>query len=658
MILVRIILVWAAIVLLRLFHLQVVSHAEYKELAQRQQERVVEVRAQRGSIFDRSGQPLAMSLPLDSVCVNPQRVPDLNVAADILSRVLELDRLEFLTKLAAYKRAGRGFMWVKRKIRPDESKRIRSYGLEWVEFRTESHRIYPKGSLASHVVGAVNHDERGVVGLEASLDEDLEGRPGVVRLLTDVRHRGFETHVSSEGLAGISITTTLDERIQFVAERELKKAVEEHQCKTGSLLVMKPGTGEILAMANYPTFNPNEPVKRGQPLSHRLNLSVSAPFEPGSVFKVITVAAALEKTPLKPKTVIPCGNGIINLFGRVIRDHDPYDALSMADVLAKSSNIGAIQVGLRVGDATMFDYIQKFGFGRMTGVPLPAESAGMLRRLKNWSKSSIGSIAMGHELSTTTLQLAQACSVVANGGLLIRPRLILRTDPPVDYLEPAAFEEPVRILKPETAITMRSMMEGVVLKGTGTKARLDGYSAGGKTGSAQIFDFENHVYTHRYNASFMGFAPVPNPAIVVVVTLNGASKYGGAVAAPVFREVAMAALRVLDVPPDVPYDAPAEDDNPDTGDLAIAELAEQPPPEMLRAVGMTTVFGPPEPGPLQVVGPKVPNFRGKTVRNVIEQSSELGLPVEFVGTGIARLQTPPAGATLGPGERVKIFFAR
>jgi cell division protein FtsI (penicillin-binding protein 3) len=415
---------------------------------------------------------------------------------------------------------------------------------------------------------------------------------------------------------------------------------------------MDPSTGEILALASYPAFDGNQPVSSEQDLANRINHAVSAPFEPGSVFKVITVTAALETTPLRPETVIPCGRGRINLFGRVIHDHDSYAALPVSEVLAKSSNIGAIQIALRTGERNLLDYVRRFGFGRATGIPLPAESAGKVRDLENWGRSSIGSVAMGHELSVTTVQLAQAISVVANGGLLMKPRLVLRRQKPGQKPEMDVVEPPRRVVRPETAITMRQMMEGVVLHGTGKLARMDGYTAGGKTGSAQIFDPNCGCYKHVYNSSFAGFAPVGNPAIVVVVTINGAPEFGGAVAAPVFRAVATAALRLLDVPKDLPDAPPPREDEPvGFADLAIADLGS--PAALLPEPGI-----PASGGVFELWGPKVPDFSGKTMRTVLEESAALGLPVEVAGSGIVRGQAPPAGSILPHGERVRLQFAR
>jgi cell division protein FtsI (penicillin-binding protein 3) len=660
----RIALIWAILILGRLFQLQILHHDDFLRQAQSQQEKLVEIQAPRGAILDRSGQKLALSLPVDSVCINPLRIKDLSVASDILGRILALDQAALLTKMKEAAASRRGFLWVKRRITAEESARLRELQskLDWIELRPESRRFYPYKTLAAHLIGGVDFEEKGNAGIEQSLNEDLEGHPGAIRITSDVKQRGFESQVATEPQAGRPLRLTIDSRIQFIAERELKNAVETHHCKTGSLVAINPRNGEILALANYPTYDPNEPPNPGDEIEARMNLAVTAPFEPGSVFKVITLSAALETTHLRPESIIPCGNGSLTLFGRVVHDHNSYSALPMEDVLARSSNIGAINVGLRVGDANMYEYIKRFGFGKITGIALPGESAGMVRSLKRWQRSSIGSVAMGHEISATTLQLAQAASIIANGGVLVKPHLLLD----------APAEPPRRVLKPETAITMRQMMEGVILKpyGTGHKyARIPGYTAGGKTGTAQIYDLKTHQYTHAYNASFMGFAPVTNPAIVVVVTINGATGlagYGGPSSGPVFREVASAALRLLDVPKDQPDTLPSDGEAVDTddNDLAIAELANSEAATQAATKSspdqnfLTASAAPAANLDLQLTGPKVPSFLGLTVRAAVETSSARGIPVEFIGSGLARGQFPPPGSILPLGERVRIQFGR
>jgi cell division protein FtsI (penicillin-binding protein 3) len=464
---------------------------------------------------------------------------------------------------------------------------------------------------------------------------------------------------------GTPLTLTIDERIQFVAEREIAAAVEAHHAQSGSVVVMNPYNGEIFALASYPTYDPNLPPQPGQDKASRLNHAISVPFEPGSVFKVITLSAALETTDLQPASMINCGHGAITLFGRTIHEaHTGYGTIPMAMVLAKSSNVGAIQIGMRVGQANMHQYVRKFGFGQKSGISLPGESAGKVRQLARWSKASLPSMSMGQEISVTTLQLAQAGAVIANGGLLVKPRLISKKGN-----QTVPVEQPVRVLKPETAITMRQMMEGVVMPGgTGTRARLQGYTSGGKTGSAQIYDPVAKHYTHSYNGSFMGFAPLTNPAMVAVVTLNGThgtAGFGGLAAAPVFHAVVTEALRVLEVPKDLPDETPTRTQvasKEEAGDLAIADIGrgqpniledgdeeEQPAAgQAERASGV----------PAQPAGPTVPNFRGMTMRAVLAEAAAKGLTVLPDGSGVARVQYPPPGSTLHQGERIRVEFAR
>ncbi len=678
---------WAGLIFGRLVWLQVIHHDDLLRLAQQQQQKMQWIPALRGTIFDRNGQALAKSLPAESVCVNPQKISDPAMAADLLSQALNLDRAKLQERIEDAKLRGSGFLWVKRKILEDEAAALRSLNLPWVEFRPEIRRFYPHHTLAAHVLGSMgmtdsgDTEEHGTAGIEASFDEDLAGRPGLARVYTDVKQNPYDSVVARQPEPGADLTLTIDSNLQYDAERALEAAVVRTGAKTGSVVAMNPYTGEVLALANYPTYDPNLPPGAGEPENARSDLAVTTPFEPGSVFKTVTLSAALETTNLRPDTIIDCGNGVITLFGRVIHDTHRYGALTMAQVYEKSSNIGAIHIGLRVGNRTMYEYIKKFGFGARTGIELPGESAGEVRRVENWTPSSIGSVAMGHEVSTTSVQLAVMAAAIANGGLKVKPQIVMARHQPGEPEEKFPPEKPKRILQPETAITMRQLMEGVVLRGTGRVfATLKGYTSGGKTGSAQVYDLKAHVYTHKYNASFIGFAPVVNPQIVIAVTLNdtaiGSAGFGGPAAAPVFREVAMTGLRILDVPKDLPDDLkPARSKPSDYNDLAIAGLGDAPDARSGEAVSSVTQLPPASEGalaqapderrrqffPAAVVGPKVPDFHGMTLRAVLEESSARGMPVETVGTpeaGLVRSQDPPAGTILPPGERIRLEFAK
>ena len=655
-------MVWCGGILYKLISLQVLHHSAYARIARKNQELVHEIPAQRGSIFDRNGEPLAMSVPTETVIVDPLKIPDLAFAADLLASFLHMDRVALYGQLKHDYDEHRGYMVVKKKITFDEGQSLRTLPVDWIEIQTENQRHYPKGMLAAHILGGVDFSGKGNAGVEKALDADLRGVPGQMRLLTDVKRRGIDSQGSTEAKPGAAITLTIDERLQYVAEKEIAAAVQSHSAASGSVVVMNPSTGDILALASYPTFDPNVPPRDMKDVIARQNHATSVPFEPGSVFKVITLSAALETTRLRPETIIDCGSGSITLFKRTIHEaHGGYGAIPMATVLAKSSNVGAIKVGMTVGQDNMYEYVRRFGFGQRTGVPLPGESRGRLRKLPQWGKTSLASISMGQEVSVTTLQLAQAASVVANGGMLVRPRLVLKNG---GQLQPQAT--PVRVLRPDNAITMRRMMEGVVMPGgTGyPEAKLVGYSVGGKTGSAQIFDFATKHYTHNYNGSFMGFAPLTNPAIVVVVTLNGthgSAGYGGRAAAPVFRAVASEALRVLDVPQDLPPDPPktqvAAKKDVDGDDLAIADLGSDLP-NILQDGDDDDAQTAAATAKAPANGPTVPNFAGMTMRDALAVAASKGIAIVPLGSGLARMQYPAPGSALREGERIRVQFVR
>lgn len=684
------VLLWGALIFCKLISLQVVHHREYVKKASERQIEKVEIQAPRGAILDRAGRPLAMSVPTESVSVDPRNVPSLELGSDLLARELHLDPAALYKRLKLARANHRGFFRVKQDLTLQEVEDLRNLQLDWIHIDSGSQRHYPNGTLAAHVLGGVDFKEVGNGGIEKALEADLRGQPGMARILMDVKRRAVAELTASPARPGATITLTIDERLQFVAQREIAAAVAEHGAVSGSVVVMNPYDGQILALASYPTYDPNEPPVTEEEVAARANHATAVPFEPGSVFKVITLSAALETTNLRPESPINCHGGVLTLFGRTIHDsHAGFGILPMAMVLAHSSNIGAIEIGLQVGRESMYNYVRKFGFGQKTGVPLPGESKGRLRPLTKWGSTSLASMAMGQEVSVTTLQLAQAAAVVANGGLLVKPRLVLKKGDQAPPVEP-----PVRALRPETAITMRQMMEGVVLNGTGRGARIAGYTVGGKTGSAQIFDYATRHYTHTYNGSFMGIAPLTNPAVVVVVTLNGThgtSGFGGAAAAPVFKAVATEALRILDVPKDVPDQQTPTlvAKNEVTDDLAIADLGSgpniledpededqtaeprrqaeakpapvatagtQPGKSQPNAVAAGTQPGAPAEGASAAA--TVPNFKGMTLRAVLTEATARGISVQPDGSGVARVQDPPPGAVLHQGERIRVQFAR
>jgi cell division protein FtsI (penicillin-binding protein 3) len=668
---------WALLIVFRLLQLQIFGQSKYRHLAEIQQEKLDTIAAPRGAILDRNGNYLAISSEVPIVCVNPLRIPDKDTAAALLASILDLDKAELLANLQRAAASRRGYLVVDARATGAEVDAIGKLNLDWIDIRKGSARSYPNGQLAAHVIGNVDAEGKGVAGIEKRLDADLGGVPGLVRVTTDVHRRGYDFEIEKQPVIGTNIKLTIDSRLQYVAEEALKEAVVKNHAERGSVVAMDPNNGEILALANYPTYDPNERLKAREKPVGRENYAVVAPFEPGSVFKVVTLSAALETTNLRPETIINCGNGVLRIGSRVIHDHKPYAALPVQDVLAFSSNIGAIRIGMQVGNANMYQYSRNFGFGQRTGIELPAEAPGLVRPLKRWQPASIGSVAMGHEVSVTSLQLAQAGAVFANGGFLVRPHILINDQGPARPETVRGREKPLRVLQPETVITMRRMMERVVTEKGGTgygRAHILGYSTAGKTGTGQIFDFEHHIYTHRYNASFLGFAPVVNPRVLVVVTVAGTSGeagYGGLAASPAFKTVASEALRLMGIPRDLPGEL--DDQNQDVklaqlpdstnrdveDDVAIAALGEGPSPEDERAARAESPAETTTSSLTMVVAPpKTPNFLGKSVRVVVEEAAEQGVVVETKGDGLAHIQRPAPGEPLLPGTAVRILFTR
>ncbi len=569
-ILVVLALAWVVGIGARLVQLQVVEYDQHAAYARSQQTRKVNLVAPRGAIYDRDGNALAVSLEHESIAINPMRIPDVvgaSGAALQLASTLGLDKDQLQKKIQRYRDNKWGFLWIRRWANPAELKAVKSLRSDWVEFYRESKRHYPKQELACHVLGSVGVDGNGLFGVEHSMDYLLQAENGNETVLQDVTRRAIQSEITTQPRPGISVRLTIDQRVQSAAEAALRRAVEKHSAPSGSVVVMDPNTGDLLAVANYPDFDPNVRPRRSKDLEARMNRAVSIEYEPGSVFKIITMAAGLEQTKLRPDTIIPCGNGVLRLPGRTIRDAHPYSFLSFAEVLAKSSNIGAIFVALQVGKDLMHDYVRRFGFGTSTDLPLPYEQSGYVWPMHKTSSqkvygSILASVAMGHQISATTVQLAQACSVIANGGTLVRPRLLMELRAPNGKITSLQGKREGRVIQPETAITMRKLMEGTMLTGTGKSSRLRGWTSGGKTGTAQIFDRKLRRYVKRYNSSFLGFAPLQNPSIVVAVTLNETSLYGGVIAGPVFQEVASETLRILGVPMDHPESAMAKSVTP------------------------------------------------------------------------------------------------
>ena len=655
---------WMGAALARLGYLQLVCYSDYLARAQRQQQRIVEVSPKRGTIYDRNLHELAMSVSVDSCFAVPAEIAKPKLAARLLARVLSTSPEEIETRLSA----SRAFVWIARKLPPEKVERIQALNLRGIYFQKENQRFYPKRQLAAHVLGFVDIDEKGLAGIEYALDDQVRGKPGRMLVLADARRRWYD-RTEKAADAGSSVVLTIDEKIQYIAEKELAAAVHETRALAGTIIVQDPNTGALLAVANWPPFNPNAPT--GSSADSRMNRAIGALYEPGSTFKVITLAAALEEGITRPEEIIDCQMGAIYIGGHRIRDHKRFGLLSVAEVIAKSSDVGAIKVGLRVGAPKLYDYIRAFGFGSPTGVDLPGENRGLLRRVENWSAISVGSISMGQEIGVTPVQLATAVSAIANGGLLYRP-YVLRELRRAGQVERPAPSPPRRAVRPATAATLRRLLEGVVREGTGKLARLEGYTSAGKTGTAQKID----PATGRYSptqliASFVGFAPLNTPVVTILVSLDSpvGRHHGGDVAAPVFKRVAEQVLGYLDVPHDLfgspalerasnhqkPRQPPADvsDFDPVQAEAGVAEeAATRPSPRRAAPAAAPTVALP------DGEGITVPQLKGKTVRGATEECLSLGLNPVLVGTGVAVEQSPEAGVQVRRGSRVTVRFAR
>ncbi len=579
-------LLWALAIASRLFWLQIVNHHEFVERAARQQLRTFEVAPRRGVLFDRNLHELAMTVLVDSIYADPAEIDDKQAAARALAAIVHTDPDDKRTTeeaIAARLEAGHNFAWVARRVTPDVAKRVRALSMKGIYFQKEFQRFYPNNQLAAQLLGYVGVDDNGLGGLEDKFNSQLHGVPGRMYTAMDARRRilGSSEHDPEPGR---NLVLTIDENIQFMAEHALDHAMEKTHALSGTVVVQDVHTGQILALAIRPTFNPNQ-FRYATPSLLR-DHAVSDVYEPGSTFKLVTYAAALDQHLVTPDTMINCQGGQINLFGRTIHDDQSDRGLGtipVATALARSSDVGVIKVALMLGPDRLYHYIRDFGFGQRTGIELPGETRGLLRPVKYWQPASIGYVAIGQEEAVTPLQLVTMVSTIANGGVYLPPHILMPGQEdghdhpigpplPVSSLRPDPFKpgddlpNPLppgahRVISTLAAAEMRGMLEGVVLYGTGKTAQLDGYSSAGKTGTAQKIDPATHTYSKSLHiASFAGFAPVNNPAIAVAVIIDSpkGAYYGAAVSAPVFAEVAQQVLEYMGVPHDIPLQPPTK----------------------------------------------------------------------------------------------------
>ncbi|WP_263353767.1 penicillin-binding protein [Acidicapsa acidisoli] len=732
-------LIWVSLIVAKLFWLQVVRHKEFVEKAQKQQQHTFEVAPRRGVLYDRNLRELAMTVQADSVFAVPSEIEDKKATVHALAQIVHTSAEDTWTsedQIAERVNASRGFAWIARRLSPETAAKVKALNLKGIYFQKEFQRFYPDSEIAAQVLGYVGVDDNGLGGMEQKFDSRLHGQPGRMYAAMDAR-RHVMGSTEREPEPGANLVLTIDENIQFIAERALDAAMQRTRADNGTVVVQDVHTGQILALAIRPTFNPND-FRHTTPALLR-DHAVSDVYEPGSTFKLVTYASAIDQGIVKPDDKIDCQGGAITFNGRTIHDDksDHYGVITVHEALEHSSDVAAVKLALRMGPEHFYDYIRNFGFGSKTGLELPGETRGLLRPPARWGATSIGSIAIGQEVAVTPVQLVSMVSTIANGGVYLPPHVVLNTQDPnsqnsghaagqqntqlvaLPFHAGEELPNPLpqgahRVISTMSAAEMRKMMEGVVLYGTGKQAQLNGYSSGGKTGTAQKIDPATHTYSKTMHiASFAGIAPVNSPVIAVAVVLDnpkggGISYYGGAASAPVFAQVAQDTLEYLGVPHDIevrPNHAPAknltahdaEPEQEHTGDVnaLLSAVNDLPADDPLRqavsnartpattkdsdkktaSIVVSTKTKSAEPQPATNANPsptptvvavslpagktiKVPSLIGMPVRQVVEQVATAGLNLQVEGRGLVRSQEPAAGSQVQPGAQIVVHCAR
>ncbi|KAA9129721.1 penicillin-binding protein 2 [Marinihelvus fidelis] len=521
----------------RSVNLQVMESDFLQDQGEARYLRDIELPTTRGVISDRNGEPLAVSTPVESVWVNPKELLQAADRLPDLARVLGADADDLERRLG--QRATREFVWLRRRLNPEVARQVEELSIPGVGLQREYRRFYPTGEVAAHMIGFTNIDDVGQEGLELAYNDWLSGEPGLKRVIRDRKGRTIEeVELLRESEPGQDLRLTIDRRLQYLAYRELKRSVLEHAARSGSVVVLDVQTGEVLAMVNLPSYNPNQPGSGAEGLRNR---AITDVFEPGSVMKPFAIMSMLENGLVRPDTPVDTNPGYVYMSGYTIRDHHNYGVLDVTGLLTKSSNVGVSKLALQLEPERMWDTYTRVGFGEATGTGFPGESAGVLRNHRRWRPVEQATISYGYGVSVTSLQLAQAFAVIADEGRLRQPTLIA-----------GSVNPPMTVTDPEIARQVAAMLETVPgPEGTGKQARVRNYRVAGKTGTSR--KASGSGYAARYVASFAGFAPASNPRLVTVAVINdpgGDAYYGGAVAAPLFSNVMGGALRLLNIAPD------------------------------------------------------------------------------------------------------------
>ncbi len=541
---------WTGVLVLRLVQLQVIDHPKLKSEAIHQNQNINQIKPKRGSIFDRNMTILARSVPQYSVFSQPLEGESRSAQwtrIKSIGRVLKLSSSKLLSIKAQIDKDA-NFIWLARKIEEKTANRVIDSNINGIYLMEENKRFYPQGRRAAHVLGRVDIDERGVSGLEYKYNTTLQGVEGEGLISRDAKRRRYHFETLKAPVDGRDLVLTLDETIQYIAEQELEQAVLQSRAEWGTVIVSEPSTGEILAMANYPSYDLNQPPNPPTKLDR--NKAVHHTYDPGSTFKIITVSAAVENKSVGMKETFDCTPGYVVYAGNTFWDHERLGILSFPDVFVHSSNVGSIFVGQRIGEENLFRTITRFGFGQRTGIDLPAEERGLLNPLERWTKISVASHSIGYEISVTPIQMLQAVNVIANRGLTIPPKIVKKINGS-DIEDPSQLAHQ-RVLSSETATIVRDILLEAVASGTGIPAQIPGYTIFGKTGTAQKFDRDaNRYLSTAHIASFVGVVEDGRPLFSIIVVIDDPKGhfYGGQVAAPVFRKIAKNVLRYMCVPP-------------------------------------------------------------------------------------------------------------
>ncbi|MDA8428649.1 MAG: penicillin-binding protein [Geobacteraceae bacterium] len=630
----------------RAFYLQILQHEEMVKLADKEHQRIVPLTPARGAILDCNGTALAVSVEMDSCYAEPRHIQDIDGTAAVLAPLFGLPKSELVKKLTTSKH----FVWLERRLTPEIALRVKNMKLHGVGFVKENKRFYPNMEIAANVLGFTGQDPNGLDGIELKYDSTILGNTGY--LVTERDNLGRDISVKNTVIKntapGKTVILTLDKNIQYITEKELAKAVTESGAKNGMALVMEPASGRILALANYPSFNPNAYSKYPQALLR--DRVVADSFEPGSTFKIFLIAAALEEKIVKPSDSFNCENGSYKVADRTIHDTHSYGRLSVSDILKYSSNIGATKIGFKLGDERLFRYLKNFGFGERTGIDLPGESSGYLRDWHHCYGVDLANISFGQGVSVSAIQLVTAVSAVANGGNLMKPYIVERiqddSGQEVQQFEPQIVQ---RVISPDTAQLVTRMMETVTASGgTGTNAVVEGFKVAGKTGTAQKADPVTHRYGAKRTASFIGFIPADKPRLTILVVVDEpkTSQYGGVVAAPAFRAIANNTLAYLKVAPDaalIKQHKPAE---AKSGPAAVSPQAQQesiPEGDPLAGSAQGAVV--------------MPDFRGMSMRRVLQVMEKRNINIRLLGSGRAVEQSPTPGHAIRSSDEVWVKFA-